>query len=175
MWRTKQIEVGLISVKEYENIIRSFTGHGDIDIKKELSQGELHSEDKLVNKAIRYALLTRSSLENANLLKASSNFQAFILLSLCAVLEYKGYAAETIDRIIQYATGFSEHERLRQLRGAIWVNSLIAGLVEHGWTIYRATELFLISMSSASSERCARAYDLSRRTISHSTWWYTLQ
>jgi hypothetical protein len=163
-------------VKDYENVIQTFslTGHRDVEMKKELGQGCDHSENELVNIAIRYALLTKSTFVDAKLVKAKSEFQAFILLSLCAVLEATGIPSETIDQVMQHATKSSKDARLKQLRGAIWVNGLIAKLVKLGWSIYRATELFFISRSIRFLQpMMSLAYANFRSALSFSTWVYT--
>jgi hypothetical protein len=143
-WRGKQIQVGLSGVDEYENVVQAFIGNGDVE--KELSHGGLLPENEVFGR-IRYPLLPKSCPANSELSRASSNFQALLLLSLCVYLNKKGYPAKRTDQIIQLITNAGLDRRLRLLRSADSINDLIAELVDRGWSIYRATELFFISMS----------------------------
>lgn len=144
-WRKRQVELGLEGVNEYKEVIQSFTKQRDFKLTVGAHQHHLHSGNELVDRVEIYALLTKSSLTTATSMRALSNFQAFILLSLCRVLETKGVLPEKIDQITQHITDLPEKERLRLRRSAVWVNMLIVELIKRGWTIYRATELFFIS------------------------------
>lgn len=117
-WRQKQVEVGLNSVKDYEKIIKAFISYTNVDIKRGPNQTALFK------------------------------FKAFLLLSFCRALEQSGTSASSIDQIMQCITNASKDQQLRLRRSALWVNSLINELVKRGWNIYRATELFFISMST---------------------------
>jgi hypothetical protein len=144
-WRGKQIQVGLSGVDEYKNVVQAFIGNGDVE--KELSHGGLLPENEVFGRAIRYPSLPKSCPAKSELSRASSNFQALVLLSLCVYLDKKGIPAKTTDPIIQLITNAGVDRRLRLLRSADDINDLIAELVDRGWSIYRATELFFISMS----------------------------
>ncbi len=76
--------------------------------------------------------------------KSFATFQALILLSYCEVLRKRGVLQETLDPIIQHIGG-RQCDRRRLLNSALWINGVIVALVSHGWTIYRATELFFIA------------------------------
>ncbi len=146
-WRKRQRELGLDTVEHYEKAIRAFTHRTNIIVKRELYQGDGHSEHELIDLAERFALLTRDSLANAKLQRSFATFQVLILLSYCEVLRKRGLPYETIDRIIQHVAG-QESVRRRLLGSALWINGIIVDLVSHGWTVYRATELFFIGMFS---------------------------
>ena len=94
--------------------------------------------------AERFALLTRASLTNAKRQRSFATFQVLILLSYCEVLRKRDISYELVDRIIKHIAG--ERDRRRLLSGARWINGVIVDLVSHGWTIYRATELFSIGV-----------------------------
>ena len=138
-WRKRQTGLGLNTVEQYEQAIRAFT-----KVDKEPYQRDGYSEHELL--AERFAGQTQDSLMNANQ-KSFSTFQLLILLSYCGVLRSRGCPDETIDQIIQHI-GDREYDRRRLLRSARWINRLIVALVSHGWTIYRATELFFIGVLS---------------------------
>lgn len=135
------------TVEQYEEVIRAFTDRTNAIVKREPHQGDGHSENELVDLAERFALLTKDSLTNAKLQRSFARFQALILLSYCEVLRKTGVPYDTIDRIIQHITD-RECDRRRLLESALWINSIIDDLVSHGWTIYRATELFFIGAFS---------------------------
>lgn len=69
------------------------------------------------------------------------------MLSYCEVLRKRGILYDTVDRIIQHITD-RECDRRRLLESVLWINGVIIDLVSHGWTIYRATELFFIGLFS---------------------------
>jgi hypothetical protein len=146
-WRKRQTELELNTVEQYEEVIRAFTARTNIIPKREPYQGDGHSENELVNLAERFALLTKDSLRNAKLQRSFATFQALILLSYCEVLRKRGVPYETVDQIIQHIAG-REFDRRRLLDSAPWVNGVIVNLVSHGWTIYRATELFFLGVFS---------------------------
>ena len=140
--RTRQIELGLQTAEQYEKVIRAF-GHV-ADIRGEASHVITSSGDQFVDLAERLALQISNSLANANLLRSAALFQTLVLLSYCEVLKKRGAAFETIDRIIGHIAA-AESARRKILTGALWINGVINKLVDGGWTIYRATELFFIS------------------------------
>lgn len=143
-WRKRQIELELNTVEQYEQIIRAFTDRTDVMVKREAYRGEENLEHELVDVAKRFALLTKASLTNAKRQKSFATFQALILLSLCEVLRRRDVSYEVIDRTIGHIAG--ERDRRRLLLSAQWINGVIVNLVNHGWTIYRATELFFIGL-----------------------------
>jgi len=145
VWREKQMQAGLYGAKEYEHVVRTFTGHSSVDVERKLFRGDRHLKTNLVNRAETYALLTRSSLEKAHISKASSHFQALVFLSLCAVLERKNTDPEIIDSIARHINESGLDTRWRLRRSAVWINGLINQLIKRGWNIARATELFFIS------------------------------
>ena len=146
-WRKRQTELGLNTVEQYEDVIRAFTDRTNVAVKRKPCQGDGHSEHELVNLAERLALLTRDSLRNAKIQRSFATFQALILLSYCEVLRKRDVPYETVDRIIQHFAG-REYDRRSLLDSAVWISRIIVDLVSHGWTIYRATELFFIGVFS---------------------------
>jgi len=143
-WRKRQIELELNTVEQYEETIRAFTDRSDAPVTRKPYQREKHSEHELIALAERFALLTKASLTNAKRQRSFPTFQALILLSYCEVLRKRDVSYETVDRIIEHIAG--ERDRRRLLHSARWINGVIVDLVSHGWTIYRATELFFIGM-----------------------------
>ena len=145
VWRKLQMQAGLYDVMEYKRAVRHLIGRSGTNVEKGFREDNRHPETDIVARARTYALLTKSTLAGTTASKALSRFQALILLSLCAVLEKKGVAADTIDQIAQYVTDSGMDTRLRLRRSALWINSLIVELTKRGWDICRATELFFIS------------------------------
>ena len=143
-WRKRQRELGLNTVEQYEEIIRAFTDRTAINIKRKPYQGGVRGEHELLDLAERFALLTQAPLTDAKCQRSFATFQALILLSFCEVLKKRDVSNENIHRTIEYIAG--ERDRRRLLNSARWINGLIFDLVGHGWTIYRATELFFISV-----------------------------
>ena len=117
-WRQKQIEVGLKSVEDYKKVIQAFSSYTNVDIERQSTQ------------------------------RALSKFRAFLLLSFYEVLKQSESSARIIDQIKQCIPNASEDQCLRQQRSALWINNLINELAKRGWNIYRATELFFISIST---------------------------
>ncbi len=144
-WRKRQTDLELNTVEQYEQAIRAFTDRTNVIVERQPYQGDKRPEHELVNLAERYALLTRDSLTNAKLQKSFATFRALILLSYCEVLRKRGVLQETLDPIIQHIGG-RQCDRRRLLDSVLWINGVIVALVSHGWTIYRATELFFIGV-----------------------------
>ena len=140
-WRNRQLKVGLQGVKEYEDTIQRFLGQHGVAAEKEPCENMCD----VVDRAKYYASLV-SSASSKEIPQELSDFLALILLSLCAVLEQKKVASETIDEIVQQITGAGMYARTRIRRGAIWVNRLISELTKRKMNIGRATELLFISM-----------------------------
>jgi len=146
-WHKRQIEI-VENDEQYERIICSLTSHSRVHIKEEPDQKNPESEDELVTIGVNLALLTDSSLKNEKLQKSFSFFQLLVFFSYCAFLRNRGISREIIDRITQNVTSFREKDRRRLISRALWINSIISKLVKNGWSIYRATELFFISIFS---------------------------
>ena len=143
-WRKRQTELELNTVEQYEQIIRALTDRTNVIVKREPYQREAHLEHELVDLAERFALLTKASLTNAKCQRSFATFQALILLSFCEVLRRRDVSYELVDRMIEHIAG--ERDRRRLLSSARWIFGVIVHLVNHGWTIYRATELFFIGV-----------------------------
>ena len=141
-WRKRQTELGLNTVEQYEQTIRAFTDQTNVIAERETYQRWEHLEHELVELAERYALLIKASFTNAKRQRSFATFQALILLSYCEVLRKRDVSYETVDRTIGHIAG--ERDRRRLLSSVRWINGVIVELVNHGWTIYRATELFFI-------------------------------
>ena len=144
-WHKRQIELKLSTTEQYEEVIRALTNRTNVIVRTEPFEKAGVPEDELIDLAERFALLTKASLANAKLQRSFATFQALILLSYCQVLRKRGVSYERIDPIIQHIVG-QEIRRKRLLDSALWINGIINELVGYGWTIYRATELFFISM-----------------------------
>lgn len=144
-WRARQIELGLKTAEQYEGVIRAFGNVANTGIEATYENTNLG--DELVHLAERLALLTKSSLANAQLQRSFALFQALILLSYCLVLRNRDIPSDQIDRIIRHIAA-NEKDRKKILKGASWIHEAINGLIDNGWTIYRATELFFIGPSS---------------------------
>lgn len=146
-WRQRQTELGLVTVKQYEMVVRSFIGCTNVIPKRDQPQGDRNLEKELVDLAKRFVLPTKDVLRNTKLQRSFARFQTLILLSYCIVVRKLGVSDETFDQIIQHIPG-REAERRRLLQSALWVNRIIVNLVSYGWTICRATEFFFIGVFS---------------------------
>ncbi|KAI9710591.1 MAG: hypothetical protein M1828_002142, partial [Chrysothrix sp. TS-e1954] len=144
-WRARQIELGLQTAEQYEKVIQAF-GH-IAETRREAFDGMISSGDQFVDLAERLALLIGRSFADADLQEVTARFKTLVLLSYCEVLQKRGVAFETIDRIISHV-GACESERKKILKGALWINGVINNLVDSGWTIFRATELFFLNALS---------------------------
>ena len=143
-WRVRQ-EVIVGEEKNYEDIVRSFTRCSKVDATGELSQRTLKSRDDLVLIGEKLALLTDASLKAEALQRSFSYFQVFLFLSYCGLLERRGIPYEVVDRLTQVVSSFREADRRGLRSHALRVNILIQELVDKGWNICRATELFFLS------------------------------
>ena len=146
-WRKRQTELDLNTVEQYQEVIRAFTDHTNVIVKRKPYLRDGYSKHVLVDLAERFALLIRDSLTNAKLQRSFATFQALILLSFCEVLRKRGIPYQIVDQIITHITS-QEYDRRKLLNSALWINSVIVDLIGHGWTIYRATELFFIGVFS---------------------------
>lgn len=167
LWRRKQVEAGLSDAETYEDVVRALTGHGSIKSSAILHAETPHTSNALISLTFRMAALTKASLTNSNLQRSFSNFQALILLSICAVLEKRGVTYTVIDEIIQQITDAGEEDRKRFRRGAVWINGLIAQLVDKGWRLDRATELFFLSMCSTLDSLAALIFTLDALSLTY--------
>jgi len=142
-WRKRQIDLGLNTPEEYQEVIRAFGSDRGLRIEKAPASGR--SQNELINLAERLATLTRNSAHIAGLQTSVARFEALLLLSYCNVLTAKNFPHDTVDRIIAHITP-RKSDRRRLLGSALWINDVINKLVSHGWSIHRATELFFLSM-----------------------------
>ena len=143
-WHDTQVNV-VGEAKNYEAVIQSLTERSKVNTLEAPNQGYSESENDLVAIGIKLPVLADFSLKTETLQKTLSYFQALLLLSYCGLLEKRGVSYETVDQITQHVSCFREMDRRRLRSQALKVNLLICKLVEGGWTIHRATELFLIS------------------------------
>lgn len=163
-WRRRQIELELDTVEQYEQVIRAFTDRAYVTVEREPYQGDGHSKHELIDLAERLVVLTRDPPTNAKLQRSFASFQLLILLSYCEILRIWDIPYVMIDPIIQDVAG-RESDRRRLLNSASWINGLIVDLVSHGWSIYRATELFFIGVSSELSTSDLNSHLSHRRAI----------
>jgi hypothetical protein len=155
-WRKKQIELGLDTIEQYKKAIQGFISCIQANIIA-------HLENKLAgcshdSKGLLVALAMDRLLDNKKLLKALLYFQALLMSSCCAVLQAKDILYENLDLIMQRCTSMIETDCRRLPAYAVTINRLINKLMIHGWSIYQATELFLISMFSKLPLFVAKAY-----------------
>lgn len=145
-WRARQSKLGLNTAEEYEDVIRRFSRSACVASKKEYFKELGDLSDELITVGERLATLTKSSLENSHLQRSFAYFQVLILLSYCEILRQKGISGKAIDGLIQTITQMRENDRKSLLDTVPWIHQLIVELVRRGWTLYRATELFFLSM-----------------------------
>jgi hypothetical protein len=136
-WRKKQIELGLNTAKDYQQVIQGFTTTS-ATITEETFQADGHSQNQLVRMAESLASFTNPLV---------NRFQVLILLSYCIVLEKRGTPYETIDKMIQHLWS-RQCGRKTLLDAASRINRIIVKLIRHGWDIQRVTELFFFGISS---------------------------
>jgi len=70
------------------------------------------------------------------------------LLSYYSFLKVNGIQENDINRILQRVTAARENDCRRLLLRSTRINELICELVQSGWSLFRATELFFNSMCS---------------------------
>lgn len=84
------------------------------------------------------------------------------------VLAKIGTSDEAVDQVIERATNAREWDRKLLLKCASLINRIIVKLVCHGWTIYRATELFFLGMKQLAAFKLeAKTYILFRCDVSY--------
>jgi hypothetical protein len=133
-------------VEKYEDVIQGFSRRAYVVSKRECYKELGQSDGVLIVVGKKLALLTKSSLENVDLQRSFAYFHVLILLSYCELLRQKGVSDEAIDGLIQTVTEIRERDRKALLDAILWIHQLIVELVHRGWTLYRATELFFISV-----------------------------
>ena len=156
-WHNRQVNV-VGGAKNYEAVVQSLIERSKVSSLEETHQNCPESENDLVMIGTKLAVLADSSLRNGALQKHFSYFQALLFLSYCGLLEKRGFSYETIDQITQHVSCFREMDRRRLRSQALKINILICKLAESGWTIYRATELFLISSTPVSLSSLEETY-----------------
>ncbi|KAH8692571.1 hypothetical protein GQ44DRAFT_733996 [Phaeosphaeriaceae sp. PMI808] len=149
-WRERQLELGLNTVEKYEHVIQGFSRRAHAVSKREYCKELGQSGGELIVVGKSLALLTKSSLENVDLQRSFAYFHVLILLSYCELLRQKGVSDEAIDELIQTVTDIRERDRKALLDTVPWIHQLIVELVQRGWTLHRATELFFLNAISIS-------------------------
>ncbi|KAI9652869.1 MAG: hypothetical protein M1821_007787 [Bathelium mastoideum] len=149
-WRERQLELGLNTVEKYEHVIQGFSRRAYVVFQRECCKEFGQSDGELIVVGKNLALLTKSSLENVDLQRSFAYFHVLILLSYCELLRQKGVSNEAIDELIQTVTEIRERDRHALLDTVPWIHQLIVELVQRGWTLHRATELFFINAMSIS-------------------------
>jgi hypothetical protein len=134
-------------VEQDSRILCSFTSKS-VANSTATSQEEVRPENELVALGIELAQSTESSQTLANVQQTKSNCQLLILLSYCSFLKANGIQENDINRILQKVTTARENNRRRLLLRSTRINELICELVQSGWSLFRATELFFKSMCS---------------------------
>lgn len=146
-WRSRQEHV-VGGVEKYEETIRCLIRGNKVNVAEEPSRRLVESQDHLILIGRRLALWTDASLRAEALQRSFASFQAFLFLSYCGLLEKRGISHEVVDQITQCVSSFRESDRNRLRSHALRVNVFIQELVERGWSIHRATELFFLSWFS---------------------------
>ncbi|KAF1992777.1 hypothetical protein P154DRAFT_568403 [Amniculicola lignicola CBS 123094] len=143
-WRKRQVDI-VSTETEYTRIIRSFfTNHAVAEATTADTQ-EIQHPNQLIAVGLNFALLTDSSLKKSALQKSLSYFQALVLLSYCAVLIHSGVERHEVDKVMASVAMFGAIDYNKLRAGVLRVNRRINKLVEAGWTISRATELFFLN------------------------------
>lgn len=146
-WRKRQCELGLITAEHYEYVVRSLSCRSDISFKGAHREQNSEAEsDLVVVVGKRLADLTKASLNNLHLQRSFAYFQVLLLLSYCEFLLQKGISVDVVDELVQTITDLRERDRRELLKSIPWIHKLINALVRRGWTVFRATELFFLSM-----------------------------
>jgi hypothetical protein len=89
-WRQKQIQLGLGTAEEYENVTKKFIHRENVGSKS--SYGLSGTDNDLFTVGVGLATLTNTSLANINLQRSFAYFQVLVLFSYCEYLRRKGVA-----------------------------------------------------------------------------------
>ncbi|KAF2103231.1 hypothetical protein NA57DRAFT_52758 [Rhizodiscina lignyota] len=141
VWHERQKELELDPATEYEKIVRKFIT--DVSHTQDAQEQQRQSGNELVLLGQRLARVTASRND------AFASFRALLLLSYCAFLKTTGVTDGEIVQLISTSAEL-KFRPWSLVRGAECVNRCITALVTAGWTIFRATELFLINSLSPS-------------------------
>ncbi|KAK5741122.1 hypothetical protein LTS12_024703 [Elasticomyces elasticus] len=161
-WSSRQKKFDLLDSERYKEQIKSLIDRDTGSIHATgRRQGE--SFQSLLQLARQYATATGKRWEGLKQEEAWTHFQQLILFSICLILRVHGSPASEVDDLIWW-TSEMESKRKAILRGTKWVHEAIAELVKRGWTPFRATELFLITViqegsllrRSSGKPRCAK-------------------
>lgn len=141
-WSDKQKESQLHDATVYEKYVRDLVSC-DIEHEQTIEQHTSGSVQSIVLLARNYAGTTERSWACIKKLELLLSFRRLILLSICLVISERDGSEAQITEMMWWT---SENEKRRKsiLKGTRWVHRTILALVERGWSIARATELFLL-------------------------------
>lgn len=92
-----------------------------------------------------YALATKRLEDRSKFVVQVLSFRQLVFTSLCVLLGHMGVRREAVESIMQVCISDSDGRHLSDIRqGAIWVNRMIAYMMEKG-SGNRASEIFVIS------------------------------
>lgn len=143
-WSDKQKESQLYDATVYEKHVRDLVSC-DLRQEQAIKQHTSASVQNIVLLARDYAGTTERSWECMKKWKLLLSFRRLILLSICLVIGERGGSEAQITELMWWT---SENEKRRKsiLKGTWWMHQTILALVKRGWSIARATELFLLGM-----------------------------
>jgi hypothetical protein len=141
-WSGQQKALQLHDANAYENHVRGLA-RCDIEHKQTTQQHTSESPRNLVTLARSYAGSTEESWVHLKQLKLLLSFRRLMFFSICLVLSEHG-SSESVLEALMWWTRRDEKKRISILKGTKWVHQTIVSLVERGWSISRATELFFL-------------------------------
>jgi hypothetical protein len=144
-WSDKQKESQLHDATVYEKHVRDLASC-DLKHEQTTEQHMSGSVQSIVLLAQNYAGTTEKSWAYIKKWELLLSFRRLILLSICLVIRERGGSEGQITELMWW-TSESEKKRRSILKGTRWVHQTILTLVERGWSITRATELFLLGMT----------------------------
>jgi hypothetical protein len=142
----KSLQQNLVGSREgYESLIRSLINTDSPKVREHKSLSlSLKTEHSLVTWGENIATCWHNSTQ-----KAFASFRLFILLSYCLYLKYEGVPLSDIDAILNKLVTCNEKRRTQLLKRVAQLNAIIVEIAcLPGWDVARATELFLICLSS---------------------------
>jgi hypothetical protein len=150
-WRERQCELGLITVQNYEGVVRSFSFRSHVSFGEPHYESENTDDVLIVRVGRKLACIAKASLENHKLQRSFAYFQILLALSYCDFLLKKGVSVEVVDQLVKTIADVRQRDREQLLKTIPWIHELINMLVCQGWPIHRATELFFLGKMPRSS------------------------
>lgn len=144
-WSDKQKALQLHDATVHEEHIRDLTSC-DLEHEQTIKQHASRPLQSLVLLARNYAGTTEESWAYLKKWELLLSFRRLILFSICLVLDEQGGSKSEIEELMWW-TRANEKKRKSILKGTRRVHRTILTLVGRGWSIARATELFLLGMT----------------------------